>query len=191
MHLHPRPFADNANASRLHKGATYLFSHLALTYLAVIVTAKSLYVTGCLKQILTMLRFGESKEPHPQTEASVDTGHSDCQWFSKCFKNSGGGYCVNHAQYIVCFQIYVWMLLAAGLALPLGPNSNPPAAVSTTMAPVALFRAVTILPVASAIAQNSSIPTHVVGHLEDLEVAAYVFRPLFAYRYKQSRNRGR
>lgn len=49
------------------------------------------------------------------------------------------------------------------------------------------------LPAALELEKNATIKTLVVGDLEpeDLEVAEYVFRPLFAYRYKQSRRRGR
>lgn len=58
--------------------------------------------------------------------------------------------------------------------------------------PEFILENVSEFPGAVELEHNTTIETHVIGKIEqeDLEVAEYVFRPLFAYRYKQSRRRG-
>ncbi|KAK6627733.1 hypothetical protein RUM44_010212 [Polyplax serrata] len=82
---------------------------------------------------------------------------------------------------------FVFFLLTTALLVVSSPVSQK----SSSPLPEIVLRDGADVPAAQKIQQDETIKTKVVGKMEDLEVAEFVFRPLFVYRRRQRPGRFR
>ncbi|KAK6628592.1 hypothetical protein RUM43_002407 [Polyplax serrata] len=83
-------------------------------------------------------------------------------------------------------QVVFFLLTTALLVV-----SSPVSQKSSSPLPEIVLRDEADVPAAQQIQQDETIKTKVVGKMEDLEVAEFVFRPLFVYRRRQRPGRFR